>query len=452
MMNNERCYGNALDWIHSLSRFGMKPGLERITAILEMLGNPHRLVKHVHITGTNGKGSTAAMLASILDAAGYRVGLYTSPYILSFTNRMAVKGKDIEHGELVELVGRVRPVVEEVAADQRFGQPTEFEVVTALAFTFFARKQVDLVVLEVGLGGRLDATNVVHPLLSIITNVSLEHTEVLGATVEAVATEKAGIIKKGVPVLTASDDEEVLGVIRRRAAALDAPLHCLYPCRGAAGKTMKHPVFSRRKVTDRGQYFDYCGFERSFEDLFIALRGSYQLCNAATALAAVELLARQGYMISEKAVRRGLKETEWPGRLELLNNSPKLVVDGAHNPAAIKQMAQTLPDYFSYRRLVLVFGIMADKDAPAMMSALLPLADEVIFARAAIPRAADPGRLAEIARDQLHYDHNRIKVVEEVGTALETGLSQAGPDDLVLVTGSFYIVSEARAHWRQPVT
>ncbi len=450
-MKSEQRYLEALDWIHGLSRFGIKPGLERMNAMLDRLGNPHRQVDYVHIAGTNGKGSTAAILASILEAAGYQIGLYTSPYLLSFTNRMAINGRDIEQEELADLVGLIRPVVEGVTADERYGQPTEFEVVTVLALTYFARREVDLVVLEVGLGGRLDATNVVDPLLSIITNVDLEHTEVLGDTVEEVAFEKAGIIKEGIPVLTASEDPRVLAVIKARASELDASLYSLFAPHDNGGKKIKRPVFNRRVITDKGQIFDYTGFKRSYQDLFIPLRGRYQICNAATALAAVELLENRGTMVDEKHLRQGLSEVIWPGRLELLKNSPKLVMDGAHNPAAIRQMAEALTEYFSYRRLVLVFGIMTDKDAPAMMSAILPLADRVIFTKASIPRAADPAGLYKTALEQLYCSREKASVNDDIGMALEEALNGASPEDLVLVTGSFYTVSDARALWAQPV-
>ncbi len=450
-MNSEQRYREALKWIHGLSRFGSKPGLERMEAMLYMLGNPHRQVDYVHIAGTNGKGSTAAVLASVLSAAGYRIGLYTSPYLLSFTNRMAINGQDIDCDELADLVGLIRPIVDEVTADERYGQPTEFEVVTVLALTYFARQKVDLVVLEVGLGGRLDATNVVIPLLSIITNVELEHTEVLGDTVEAVAFEKAGIIKQKIPVLTASEDPRVLNVIKDRASILDSPLYCLFaPCENGEGK-VGSPVFNPRVITDQGQSFDYSGFDSSYSNLFTPLRGRYQVCNAATALAAVELLAKQGFVVDEKAIRQGMAGIHWPGRLELLKDSPKLVMDGAHNPAAIKQMALAIPEYFSFKRLILVFGIMEDKDARAMMSAIFPLADQVILSRASIPRAADPARLLEISLEETGFERERIETIEDVGNALGMGLSKAGEEDLVLVTGSFYIVSDARAYWFQPV-
>ncbi len=446
-MSREERYLNALEWIHGLGRFGIKPGLQRISKLLEMLGNPHHQISFVHIGGSNGKGSTAAMIASILRSAGYRAGLYTSPYLLSFTNRMAVNGDDIEPEELVALVEQVRPQVEEISADPELGQMTEFEVVTALALTYFARREVDLVVLEVGLGGRLDATNVVTPLLSIITNISLEHTDVLGDTVGQVAREKAGIIKHGVPVLTAADDPEVLAVLKERARKLEAPFHRVYPPADNLSSVEQLPAFKRQSVIGKGQVFAYRGFNWSLDDLYVPLRGIYQAWNGATALAAVEILAGQGFRISEAAVREGLSETVWPGRLELLRFKPMLVMDGAHNPTAVKNLAEAMPEYFDYRQLILVFGALADKNIAAMLEKILPLADEVIFTRAKLPRAADPHETAAMAVEHFNFDRSRLAVIDEIGPALEKALALAGPDDLVLVTGSLYTVSDARAYW-----
>ncbi len=448
-MDQDHRYQEALSWIHGLSRFGIKPGLERMEAMLGLLGNPHRLVKYVHIAGTNGKGSTAAILAAVLSAGGYRIGLYTSPYLLSFTNRMAINGCDIKKTELSDLVDLIRPVVEEVSSDQRYGQPTEFEVVTVLALTYFASLKVDLVVLEVGLGGRLDATNVVTPLLSIITNIDLEHTEVLGDTLEEIAFEKAGIIKEGVPILTASEDPIVLSVIKNKADENNAELYSLFFSfqNGYQADKANKPVINGFAISSQGQSFSYNGFNTSYQDLFIPLRGRYQVYNAATALAALELIAGQGFKVDEKVIRKGLAEVIWPGRLELLNDNPLLVMDGAHNPAAMQKMAQAIPEYFNFERLILVFGIMADKDAVAMMSAILPLAEKVYFTRASIPRAADPNQLHAIALNRFQLNRDLIEVEEDIGNALDKALKYASPNDLVLVTGSFYTVSDARAYW-----
>jgi dihydrofolate synthase / folylpolyglutamate synthase len=445
-MEFEQQYREALAWIHGIGRFGMKPGLERINTLLERLGNPHHRLKFLHIGGTNGKGSTAAFAASILQAAGCRVALYTSPYLLSFTNRMALNGRDISPAELVELVKQVRPLVEQISADPQLGQMTEFEVVTTLALAFFARRQPDLVVFEVGLGGRLDATNVVTPLAGIITNVSLEHTDVLGDTVQAIAREKAGIIKPGVPLITATADADVLAVLEERCRELAAPLYRVLPPDEADRICDNTAAYSRERITGDGQYLSYRGFERTLTDLFIPLRGGYQAANAATALAAVELLSRQGFEVDEASLRRGLAETRWPGRLEVLSREPLLIMDGAHNPAAVELLAGAIPEYFRYRRLILVLGVMADKDIQAIMGSITPLADEVVLTRPSLPRAAEPKHLAEYIREIPCFT-GRVHVEDDLGRALELALSLASPADAVLVTGSLYTVSDARAYW-----
>ncbi len=446
-MKDEQRYREALDWIHGLGRFGMRPGLERITVLLDMLGNPHYEVRFVHIGGTNGKGSTAAMLASILRAAGYRAGLYTSPYLLSFTNRMAVNGADIDRHELINLVGQIRPLVDKISCDEKLGPLTEFEVVTALALTYFARQKVDLVILEVGLGGRLDATNIVNPLLSIITNISLEHTDVLGNTVEAIAGEKAGIVKQGRPLLTAAEDQRALAVLAERCSKLNAPFYRVYPPGLNMGEMPpEKPAAALQKISAGGQYFSYRGFSLQVDDIFISLRGLYQVINAATALAAVELLEKHGFRADEASLRRGLAETSWPGRLEILREKPLLIMDGAHNPAAIEKLAAALPQYFRYNRLILVIGMLADKDTAAMLKHILSLADTIIFTRPILPRAADPGEIAAFAERHFELQEN-YEVIYDHGEALEKALKLAGPNDAVLVTGSLYTVSDIRAYW-----
>lgn len=437
----ETAYRRALEWIHSIGRFGIKPGLQRIEALLGFLGNPHRRLKFVHIGGTNGKGSTAAMIASVLQASGYRTALYTSPYILAFNNRMSIDGRDIGSSELVRLVEEIRPIAEKLGREAQLGPLTEFEVVTALALTHFARCRPDIVVLEVGLGGRLDATNVVSPLITAITNISLDHTQVLGDTIEAVAREKAGIIKPGIPVITGATAAGAQQVIAETCLERRSPLFYalssdddLPPGGGGA-------VCSLRQITTTGQMLDYNGFSWSFENLYLPLRGRYQVSNTALALAVLEQLVDCGFSFNEENLRRGLAETVWPARLELLRRKPLLILDGAHNPAAMRELSLSLPQYFSYRRLILVLGAMVDKDH-AMFDHILPLADRLILTRPRLPRAAEPVDLAVFLE---HRFAGEILIEPEVERALAAALDFAAADDAVLVTGSFYTVSEARA-------
>ena len=442
-------FEEAIQWIHSIGRFGVKPGLERITALLEHLGNPHHKLSFVHIGGTNGKGSTAAILSSILEASGYQVGLYTSPYLEAFNNRIAINGEDISQEKLVEHVKRVKPVVEKVAAVPDLGHPTEFEVVTALALDYYASLKPDLVILEVGLGGRLDATNIVTPLASVITNVSLDHTSVLGDTVEEVTFEKAGIIKDKVPVLTTASDPVVQNLLKETASQKQSPFYQVVNSYSSEENYEKNLTFSQgiikfrqKEILAGGQRFDYSGLNATYNDLFLSLIGSYQVANAALALAIVEVLNFEGFHLNEDSVRYGLTRVSWPGRMEVMQESPLLVLDGAHNPAAIQELSRAIKDFFKYERLVLVMGIMEDKDVKGVMGNIIHQADLLILTRPELPRAADP----HVLRDKLVEEGNmpHILVELDIKQALGLALSSANEDDLVLVTGSFFTISDAR--------
>ena len=424
-------YEEALDWIHSIERFGMNQGLERIEKLLDLLGNPHRSCNYLHIGGTNGKGSTAAFVASIMEEAGYRVGLYTSPYLVEFTNRMAINGQDIPREQLVELVQRVKPLTEKIAADPALGQPTEFEVVTALAFCWFAEESPDLVILEVGLGGRLDATNVVQPLVSAIATISLEHTQVLGDTVEAIAREKAGIIKAGAPVVTQAGGA-ALSVLEDVCREKDVPLYHL-------GKHFHAQIDTQDAG---GQVFHYQGLYGDYHALSIPLLGDYQVRNAALAIAAGELLCQNGFSISEAALRAGLDKTRWPGRLELLRRSPLVVIDGAHNLEAFQGLRRGVRQTFQYGRLILVLGILSDKAAENILAEILPLADRLILTKPNSPRAADPHTLQKIVSDMM--PELPCEISPEIPAAVDLALKEAGDEDLVLIAGSLYLVSDAR--------
>ncbi len=422
-------YQEALQWIHARERFGIKPGLERMEYLLDGLGNPHRRLKVIHIGGSNGKGSTAAFTASLLKTAGFKVGLYTSPYLKAFTNRMAVDGVEVGEETLVSLVERIKPVVEAAAAAEP-GPPTEFEIVTAMAFLYFAEAGVDYLVLEVGLGGRLDATNVVvSPLAVVITNISLEHTAVLGNTIKEIAWEKAGIIKEGVPVVTSVQNSDALDVIEEKARERKAPLFIAgrdyFVKAGDAGLW--------------GQYFSYQSRENGYQDLFIPLLGRHQLENAAVALAC---LSAAGLKIREKDIRQGFRDISWPGRFEILKHNPLVVIDAAHNPAAAGRLKQALADYFPGKGIVLVLGILGDKAIKEILTKLIPEARLVVLTRAIHPtRAQDPEETAVLARG---LTSNPVIVVDSLKEALITARSRTLPGEVVCITGSFYTISEAR--------
>lgn len=429
-------YQAALEYISSFGRFGSRPGLERMRWLLERLDHPEKSMGFIHVAGTNGKGSTTAFVHSILQAAGKRVGMFTSPYLEAFTNRIGVNGQDIDEGKLAELVARMQPFLEEVNASE-LGPITQFEVTTVLALLYYRETEVELVAWETGLGGRLDATNVVTPLVSVITNIGLEHTEVLGNSLAEIAGEKAGIIKQGVPLVTAVEDEEAWRVIAEQATDLDAPLwrlgrdfHCQRGAFSLAGQSLS--------------YRDQLGLTMQLD---ISLLGEHQCRNATLAVAAVRQLEQQGIDIPHLAYEQGLSRTCWPGRLEIMSQAPLILVDGAHNPHGTGVLRQALLDYFPGRKIVMVLGILKDKERQEMFGHLLPLASRVFFTAPQYGRATDPEILL---RDAASFDV-MATTTTSVPEAIDRAMATLGEGEMLLIAGSLYTVAEARDHLKQIV-
>ncbi len=429
-------YQQVLDYICSYTDYEKVPmphdpafyDLRRVDELLAQLGNPHLGARSVHIAGTNGKGSTAAMVASALTASGYTTGLYTSPHLHTWRERLRVNGELISEGEFVSLVERVKPEVEAVNNKATYGELTTFELLTALGFAHFKLKGVDFQVLEVGLGGKFDATNIINPEVCIITSISFDHTEVLGSSLAEIAAEKAGIIKTGCVVVTSPQPDEVGKVIQETCLSYGVEL-----------------VRVGSDVTWRGlssdlnrQLFQVKGRLGSYK-LSIPLLGQHQLGNAATAVAALEVLAEKGFNISRDSIIDGLARVSWPGRLQILRRRPLIVVDGAHNPDSAQKLRQSLEQYFVFDRAILVIGTSSDKDIAGIISELFPLFDKVIVTCARHPRAMAPTLLkAEFARNGVE-----TQVVEGVSTALSQALALAGDRDLICVAGSLFVVAEA---------
>jgi len=348
-------YREALDYIHNINWCFCKPGLERIRELCEKLGHPERELPVIHVAGTNGKGSVCAMLDSILRASGRRVGLYTSPYIRCFNERMQVDGKPIADEELVELTEYVRPI-----ADAMTDKPTEFELITAIAFEYFRRKQCDVVILEVGLGGRLDSTNIIeHPLLSIITDIDFDHTALLGNTIQAIAAEKAGIIKEGRPCLFGGRDSSACRTIRAIAAKRNAPFY-----------TVDRSDYRVLDMTLDGTTFDF----DHYMGLKLPLLGTYQPFNAAIVLNALRILEeREGMTGTEEQMRRGLEAVRWPARFELLSRDPIILYDGGHNPQGVSAAVKSIGTYFPEQKVNLLTAVMRDKDYDEMIEQLKPV-------------------------------------------------------------------------------
>ena len=396
--------------------------------LLGRLGNPHLKARTVHIAGSKGKGSVAAMVASVLTASGYTTGLFTSPHLHDLNERMRVDFEMVSNEELVALVDRLRPEIEAVNEAATYGQLTTFEILTALGFTHFARKGVDYQVIEVGLGGRLDATNIVHPEVCVITSISLEHTEVLGNTLAEIATEKAGIIKDGIRVVISPQAEEVDSIIEEACRTHGAEL-----LRVGRDITWHNPRYEleRQRFQVKGRLGNY--------ELSIPLLGQYQLDNATVAVAALEILAERSPGITAETILTGLDRVKWEGRLQILSYKPLLVVDGAHNVDSIRRLNQSLKQYFDYDQAILIIGLSADKDLSGVVSELVSFFDRVIVTRSIHPRAmATAPIVAEFARNGV-----KAEETDDISIALPRALDLAGDSDLICVTGSLFVVAGA---------
>lgn len=426
-------YREVTDYIFNLRRFGeIKLGLERVSYLLERLGNPERRYRVIHVGGTAGKGSVVAMISSILKEAGYRVGMYTSPHLSSFTERIAVNGERIPEREVVRLFTKLKPVIDGMQKNGKSSAPTFAEVTTAMALYYFAERSVDFAVIEVMMGGRLDATNVVNPLVSVITNIGLEHTEYLGDTIERIAWEKAGIVKPGsILVTTAADDAcRVFGKVCREKNCKMLRL----------GKDFKIKVASAGL---NGQHFTFEGFGERLE-LFTPLIGGHQAENAAAAAAAVLALKERGIEVSALSIIEGLRNVRWPGRLEAVQREPLVMLDCAKDVLASKRLADAVKEIVRPRKLILVISTSSDKKYRQMMADLCPLADFVIATRHSVMgRALDPALIAEEAAAL----GKPCEIAEDVKLAVAKAVNMAKPDGCVLVTGSVFTVGEARDIW-----
>ncbi|MBI9083964.1 MAG: bifunctional folylpolyglutamate synthase/dihydrofolate synthase [Desulfobacterales bacterium] len=404
----------------ALQRFGIKLGLETITDILDGLGNPHRNYRCIHVAGTNGKGSIASGLTAALRCAGYKTGLYTSPHLVRFNERIAINGVPITDERVVAGYQAVKAVH---GGDR---EPTFFEFATAMALWEFAAQKVDWAVIETGMGGRLDATNVLTPALSVITNISVEHGEYLGNTIARVAYEKAGIIKPGVPAVTGVTQKSAISALEKKAAEENAPLFRL-------GKDFR----IRRSRTG----FTYHGMDHTWKQMETSLLGRFQAENAAIVAAASEVLIRSGAAdISEADIRRGLIENRWPGRLEVVSQQPLLILDGAHNLAAARELGRYMATDLAGRRITLVVGILDDKPYRAMLDHLIPACARVVLTQPVIGRALS----AQTLRAAIAPTCHDITVIPKVAEAVRHAIETSGPDDVVVVAGSLYVVGEAK--------
>lgn len=445
-------YQETLDYLYSFVDFSMSKSiryaadkfhLDRIQKLVERLDHPEMRYPSIHIAGTKGKGSVAAFCQSVLSAAGYKVGLYTSPHLHDYAERIKINSDSMPHEHIINLTEELKPVIESIP------ELTTFEITTALAFLYFARQQVDAAVIEVGLGGRLDATNVITPNVSVITSISYDHTHLLGDTLSEIAREKAGIIKPGIPIVMAPQKDEARLVIERIAADRNSPMvevgkDYLYREIAHTLTDQTFWVWSANEQGEINKFFESNGKEGKQPTILkIPLLGYHQIQNAATAYAALQVFKTNGLMIEDDAIARGFEQAKWMGRFEILQQSPPVVVDSAHNRDSALKLRITLDDYFPNIPVILVFGASEDKDIEGMLTELTPRVSQLIATKSFHPRAIEAEKILEIA--QKYGIPGRI--VPDVADAMNEALQITGGEKLVLATGSVFIAAGAREAW-----
>ncbi len=417
-------YQETLLYLDSLGKFGIKLGMERIEGLLRELGNPEQKIKTVHVTGTNGKGSVSSMIANILRAANLKVGKFTSPHLVKYNERIVTGGADISDESFAALLTIVKRAADSIVVKGVCEQPTQFEILTAAAFLHFALENVDYAVIEVGMGGLWDSTNVITPVVSVITNVSLDHTDRCGATVERIAMQKAGIIKENVPVVTAAEGDDALGPIKAVAMFKQAKLY-IYG-RAFWGTEVESSMDGQTFTLHAGEYYS--------SDYTIKLPGEHQIANTSVAVVAAKLISKQDERINELALHLGVSNTVWPGRLERISQGPDVILDGAHNPAGAAALRKALDKYYADQKRIFVFGMMGDKDMTNVIKTLIRPLDMVYAVR------ADSGDRAAAAEELAGLIGPQALAVDSVAAAYEAAVNEAGEDGVVCVCGSLYLV------------
>ncbi len=416
-------YNEAIKWLYSFEKFGVKLSLERIDFICKKLGNPQNKYKTIHVGGTNGKGSVCKFIGSILTSAGYIVGIYTSPHIQRFSERFVIDNNEISEVEIILLVEKVKPIIEEMMKNNNI--PTFFEISTAIAFEYFFEKKVDYAVIEVGLGGRFDATNIIKPMVSVITNITLEHQDRLGKTVEEIAFEKAGIIKENTPVITAAENT-TLNIIKKAVNKKNSSL----------------TIVDKDSWEETGGNLDWQNYtiHGKIKDYFVKtkLLGIYQGENLALSLMCIEIIQMKGVYISDENIKDGIEKTTNPGRMEILDFEPIILIDGAHNVAGIQMLKETIKKHFIYDKIILVIGILSDKNVKEMVKIISPIADKIIVTKSSNNRAFDPVMLKSFFKPETTVVKNTVS--EAVEYAKKIGKKQ----DIIVITGSLFTVGEAR--------
>ena len=424
-------YEEAMKYITEVGNFGSSYGLDRTFRLLELLGNPQNKIKLIHVAGTNGKGSTTAMISKILIGHKYKVGMYTSPFLEEFEERIQINGANIPKEKLAELMDELKIAVDEVI-EEGYNHPTEFEIITCLMFLYFYKEEVDFGVIEVGLGGRLDSTNVITPILSIITSISYDHTNLLGNTLTEIAGEKAGIIKENVPVVIFPQEEEVLKVIEKKCKEMQSPLHIINEENSKLIEILQEEKPYQRVgiKTLNNEY-----------NIKLPLLGEHQILNLSLAINAIEVLEKYKQLkISKEILQKSLENVTWNGRLEVMKKSPLVVIDGAHNIQGIRKLKENIEKYFKYKNIYLILGILADKDVEDMIKVIAPMAKEVYTVT---PNSIRAELAEDLKNEVLKYNENCI-AFEEYEDALNKALEVAHDNDIIVISGSLYMVGGMR--------
>lgn len=420
-----------IKYLEELRVLGSNYGLERTERLLELLGNPHKKLKLIHIAGTNGKGSTSSILGKVLIEHGYKVGFFNSPHLEEIEETIRVNDENIPEEDLVYLLEEIKPYVNKVV-EEGYKHPTEFEVLTCIMFLYLYRQKVDFGVIEVGLGGRLDSTNVIKPILSIITSISLDHTNILGNTIQEITNEKAGIIKDAIPVITCNQKDEALYIIKNKALLTKSKLTIV---------DSNDFVFLEIVNDDIPYQRVSVNFNNNKYTLDLALLGKHQIINLSLAIKTLEELEKLNYIkVNINKLYKGVKNVKWKGRLEVLKKDPFIVIDGAHNIAGIEFLKSNIEEYFKYKNLYLILGILADKNVEEMVKIIAPVATEVYTVTANSIRAASANELKEVV---LEYNNNCI-AFDDYDKAIKLSLSKANKDDLIVAAGSLYMIGEIR--------
>lgn len=423
-------YEEAMEYISSVGRFGSNYGLERTYRLLELLGNPQKNLRFIHVAGTNGKGSTTAMISKILRGMGFKIGMYTSPYLEEFEERIQINGVNIPKDKLVELLEHVKCAVNRVI-EEGYEQPTEFEIITVLMLLYFYNERIDYGVIEVGLGGRLDSTNVIIPKVSVITSVSLDHVNILGNTLGEIAGEKAGIIKEGVPVILYPQKKEAEEVILKVSKSKNSRV---YSVKKEFGSLIN---VNYDNIT---QNVEIKGINHNYK-VDLPLLGEHQILNLNVAINAVEVLCEEENIKCEKEViEESLKDVKWIGRLETLNRKPLIVIDGAHNIDGIRALKNNIRKYFKYNKMYLLLGILADKQVGEMIEEITPMAEKVF----ALTPHNERAEINEDLKNEIKKINSNVESIDDYKTAIKKAINEADEDDLILVSGSLYMIGDMR--------